>query len=257
MFYDATTLYFESFTEDTFKKNGFSKDHKEGQPVLLALMVTSDGLPVDYEVFAGDTYEGHTLITALTKIRERYEIDKIIFVADSAMLSKDNIDRLEILKDKNIFYIVGARLKNMKGSLKEKILNEKNYRRIKKDYYVADIADDDRRMVVSYSAKRTAKNANDRERAIAKLMAKLERSKSSKSHLSNSGYRRYLNVEGTSRVALDEDKIQIDAKWDGLHGVVTNSSLDPVEVLKRYNELWNVEAAFRVTTESQEGLGPT
>lgn len=248
IFYDATTLYFESFTEDTFKRNGFSKDHKEGQPqVLLALMVTSDGLPVDYEVFAGDTYEGHTLIPALTKIRDKYEIDKIIFVADSAMASKDNIDKLESLMEKNISYIVGARLKNTKSALKGKILDAKNYRRVKKDYYVADISDTGRRIVVSYSAKRAAKDANDRKRAIAKLIARLDRSKSAKSHLSNHGYRKYLKVEGVSRITLDEDKILYDSKWDGLHGVVTNSNLDPVEVLKRYNELWNVEAAFRVT----------
>ena len=63
--------------------------------ILLALMVTSDGLPVDYEIFSGDTYEGHTLIPALTKIRKRYHIDKIVFVADSAMLSQENIAELE------------------------------------------------------------------------------------------------------------------------------------------------------------------
>ena len=248
IFYDATTLYFESFTEDILKKNGFSKDHKHNQPqVLLALMVTSDGLPVDYEVFAGDTYEGHTLIPALNRIRDKYDIDKVIFVADSAMLSKDNIDKLESLEGENIYYIVGARLKNVKNFLKDKILDGKNYRKVKKDYYVADIADTDRRLVVSYSAKRAAKDANDRKRAIKKLMAKLDRSKSAKSHLSNHGYRKYLKVEGASRVTIDEDKIADDSKWDGLHGVVTNSDLDPVEVLSRYNELWNVEAAFRVT----------
>ncbi len=248
IFYDATTIYFESFEEDDLKKNGFSKDHKHNQPqVLLALMVTSDGLPVDYEVFEGDTYEGHTLIPALNRIRDKYDIDKVIFVADSAMLSKDNIDKLESLKDQNISYIVGARLKNAKSALKDKILDAKNYRRVKKDYYVADIADTDRRIVVSYSAKRAAKDANDRKRAIKKLMAKLDRSKSAKSHLSNHGYRKYLKVEGASRVTLDEDKIVDDSRWDGLHGAVTNSDLDPVEVLSRYNELWNVEAAFRVT----------
>jgi transposase len=248
IFYDATTLYFEAFEEDELKKNGFSKDHKHNQPqVLLALMVTSDGLPVDYEVFAGDTYEGHTLIPALARIRDKYDIDRVIFVADSAMLSKDNIKRLKILKEQNISYIVGARLKNVKSSLKDRILDEKNYRKVKKDYYVADISDTDRRLVVSYSAKRARKDANDRKKAIVKLMAKLDRSKSAKSHLSNHGYRKYLKVEGASKVSLDEDKIAGDSRWDGLHGVVTNSDLDPVEVLSRYNELWNVEAAFRVT----------
>ena len=78
-------------------------------------------------------------------------------------------------------------------------------------------------------------------------MAKLDRSASAKSHLLGHGYRKYLKVEGASKVVLDEDKIATDAKWDGLHGVVTNSNLDPIDVLSKYNELWNVEAAFRVT----------
>ena len=248
IFYDATTIYFESFEEDELKRNGFSKDHKHNQPqVLLALMVTSDGLPIDYEIFAGDTYEGSTLIPALTKIRKKYKIEKIVFVADSAMLSRNNIKCLEDLEGSNFSYVVGARLKSTASALKNRILDESNYRRVKKEYYVAEIQDGNRRIIASYNGKRARKDARDRKRAIAKLMAKLDRSKSAKSHLSNHGYRKYLKVEGASKVVLDEAKIASDAKWDGLHGVVTNSNLDPVDTLKKYNELWNVEAAFRVT----------
>jgi len=248
IFYDATTIYFESFEEDELKINGFSKDHKHNQPqVLLALMVTTDGLPVDYEIFPGNTYEGHTLIPALTKIRKKYTIEKVVFVADSAMLSRNNIKCLEELEGHNFSYIVGARLKNFSSDLKNKILDSKNYQRIKKEYYVAEIPDGDRRVIASYSDKRARKDARDRKRAIKKLMAKLDRSKSPKSHLSNHGYRKYLKVEGKSRLSLDEEKIASDAKWDGLHGVVTNSDLAPMDVLSKYNELWNVEAAFRVT----------
>ena len=248
IFYDATTIYFESFEEDELKRNGFSKDHKHNQPqVLLALMVTTDGLPVDYEIFKGGTYEGHTLIPALARIREKYDIEKVVFVADSAMFLKDNIKSLENLEGHNFSYIVGARLKNMSSVLKDKILDSRNYRKIKKDYYVVDIPDGKRRIVVSYSERRAAKDANERKRAIAKLMAKLDRSASAKSHLSNHGYRKYLKVEGKLKVSLDEERIALDARWDGLHGVVTNSDMVPIEILSKYNELWNVEAAFRVT----------
>ncbi|HDQ88708.1 MAG TPA: IS1634 family transposase [candidate division WWE3 bacterium] len=248
IFYDATTIYFESFCQDSLKRNGFSKDHKHNQPqVLLALMVTTDGLPVDYEIFAGDIYEGHTLIPALNKIRKKYDIEKIVFVADSAMLSEDNIKMLEKLKEHNISYIVGARLKNMAAHLKEKILDGRNYKKIKAGYSIAEIPNGDRKIIVSYSESRAAKDANDRKRAIVKLIKKLNRSKSAKSHLSNHGYRKYLKIEGKSKLSLDEAKIASDAKWDGLHGVVTNSDLTPVDVLSKYNDLWNVEAAFRVT----------
>ncbi|MDO9580652.1 MAG: IS1634 family transposase [Bacteroidales bacterium] len=248
IFYDATTIYFESFTEDELKRNGFSKDHKHNQPqVLLALMVTTDGLPVDYEIFPGDTYEGHTLIPALTKIREKYDIEKVVFVADSGMLSKDNIGMLEDLEEHNLSYIVGARLKNMATPLKDRILDSNNYLKVKKGYSIAAIQDGGRKVIVSYSESRAAKDASDRKKAIAKLIAKLDRSKSPKSHLSNHGYRKYLKVEGKSKLSLDEAKIASDAKWDGLHGVVTNSDLSPVAALSKYNDLWNVEAAFRVT----------
>lgn len=248
IFYDATTIYFESFEEDSLKKNGFSKDHKHNQPqVLLALMVTTDGLPVDYEIFPGDVYEGYTLVPALTKIRKKYDIDRVVFVADSAMLSEDNIKCLEDLEEHNLSYIVGARLKNMTALLKEKILDSGNYRKVKAGYHIAEISDGKRKIIVSYSESRARKDANDREKAIVKLIKKLDRSKSAKSHLSNHGYRKYLKVEGKSKLSLDEAKIASDAIWDGLHGVVTNSDLPPIEILSKYNELWNVEAAFRVT----------
>ena len=248
IFYDATTIYFESFTEDELKKNGFSKDLKFNQPqVLLALMVTTDGLPVDYEIFPGDVYEGHTLVPALKKIREKYDIDRVVFVADSAMLSKDNIAELEGLEEHKFSYIVGARLKNMTNNLKDEILDHKNYKEITPGYKIAHFACDGRKIVVSWSEGRALKDGRDRKKAIAKLAKKLEKSKSPKQHMSNHGYRKYLKVEGKSQVALDEEKIASDERWDGLHGVVTNANLSGVQILSKYNDLWNVEAAFRVT----------
>ena len=245
IFYDATTIYFESFSEDELKRNGFSKDHKHNQPqILLALMVTSDGLPVDYEIFSGDTYEGHTLISALTKIRKKYQIDKIVFVADSAMLSQENIAELE---EESFEYIVGARLKKVKNKLKDEILDHNNYKEITPGYQIAHFSDGNREIVVSYSSKRALKDASDRKKAIAKLKKKLEKSRSAKQHLSNSGYRKYLKVEGKSTILLDEEKIASESLWDGLHGVVTNAKLSGEEILAKYNDLWNVEAAFRVT----------
>jgi len=247
IFYDATTLYFESFTEDELKQNGYGKDGKFGQPqVLLALMVTSQGHPIDYEVFSGSTYEGHTLVDALAKIRDKYEIERVVFVADSAMLSGDNIARLEKLGDK-ISFIVGARIKSMDGHIKKKILDSKNYSTIDNQSQVAEFDYKSKRLIVSYSGKRAAKDAHDRARAIDKLHKKLLKSKSAKSHLSNSGYRKYLKINGTSSIEIDEDKIEVDSAWDGLHGVITNSDIAPADVLKKYGDLWNVEAAFRVT----------
>lgn len=111
LFYDATTLYFESFSEDDLKKNGYSKDMKFNQPqVLLALFVTESGLPVGYELFPGNTFEGHTVTIALNKLKERYHIHDVIFVADRGMLSDTN---LRFLEENHYHYIVGAKLRSL------------------------------------------------------------------------------------------------------------------------------------------------
>ena len=248
IFYDATTIYFESFIEDELKKNGFSKDHKNNQPqVLLALMVTTDGLPVDYEVFKGNTYEGSTLIPSLRKVKEKYDIERIVFVADSAMLSKDNMLELKSLKDSSFSYIVGARLKNLNTSLKDKILDINNYKKISDGLMIGQFDCNGKRLIVSYSAKRAKKDNLDRKKAVEKLKAKLEKASSVKSNISNNSYRKYLKIQGTASIELDEDKIKEDSIWDGLHGVITNSNLSPIDILTKYKELYNVEAAFRVT----------
>jgi hypothetical protein len=96
IFFDATTLYFESFSEDEFKKNGYSKDGKFNQPqVVLALMVTKEGLPIGYKAFEGDTFDGHTLIPVLKEVKEQYDLDKVVFVADAGMFSRDNLKEFE------------------------------------------------------------------------------------------------------------------------------------------------------------------
>jgi len=249
IFFDCTTLYFEAFEEDEFRRNGYSKDLKFNQPqVLLALMVTKEGLPIGYKAFSGDTYEGHTLIPALRELKEKYKLDKVIYVADAGMFNKDNLAELETLQEQGFQYIVGARLKNMPKKLKEEILNSSNYKEISRGHKIARFNYNGRELIVSHSAERARKDKHDRKKAIEKLKKKLARNKSPKEYMTNYGYKKYLKVEGESSISLNEEKIQADSRWDGLHGVVTNAKdLSNQEILNQYNSLWQVEEAFRVT----------
>jgi len=292
VYFDATTLYFESFTEDEFKKSGYSKDGKFNQPqVLLALFVTKSGLPIGYKAFAGDTFDGHTLIPALKEIEEHYSIDKIVVVADSGMFSKDNLKELEKMhkpflfkylqyqwsskssramtlldyyrqfkefnRSSDITYIVGARIKNMSKSIKEQILKKSSYIKLDDDTKILTLNHNGKKLLVSYSAKRARKDKYDREKGIQKLRDKLKKSRSVKSQLSNQGYRKYLQLEQSSdnknsscdlSIILNEEKIEEDAAWDGLKGIITNNSnLTNEELLHQYKNLWQVEESFRVT----------
>ena len=115
IFYDVTTLYFETFKADELRDTGFSKDNKSKQPqVVVALMVTRDGFPLAYEVFNGSTFEGHTLIPVVASFIKKHQIKYFTVVADAAMISADNI---KALVKSDIHYIVGARLGNLSAKL--------------------------------------------------------------------------------------------------------------------------------------------
>jgi transposase len=102
--------------------------------------------------------------------------------------------------------------------------------------------------VVSYSAERAARDRAEREEAISKIGKKMAKSKNPRAYLSGYGYKKYLNIEGAKDILIDEQRVERDARWDGLHGVITNAKdICDVDVLAQYNNLWNVEDAFRVT----------
>jgi len=263
IYFDATTLYFESFSEDegddAIRKNGYSKDLKFNQPqVVLALMVTKEGLPIGYEAFSGDTFDGHTLIPSLKVLKDKYNIDNVVYVADSGMFNKNNLAELESLEAENFNYIVGARIKNLSKDIKEQITDMSNYRELNSEIKVARFTlKDGRQLIVSHSTKRQKKDYNDRIKGIEKLKKRLQGSKSVKDHLSNQGYKKYLQLNNDNQesntcnmtITIDEDKITQDAIWDGLKGLVVNanSKLSDEEILTQYGNLWQVEESFRIT----------
>ena len=263
IYFDATTIYFESFTEDTgedaLKKNGYSKDLKFNQPqVVLALMVTKEGLPIGYEAFSGDTFDGHTLIPSLKILREKYNIDNVVYVADSGMFNKNNLQELDQLEEHKFNYIVGARIKNISKSIKEQILNMNDYLQLNEDIKVKNITlDNGRKLIVTHSLKRARKDKTDREKGIIKLREKLQKNRSVKTHLSTQGFKKYLQLEETKdeatscdfTITLNEEKIVQDALWDGLKGLIVNkdSKLTNDEILTQYSNLWQVEESFRIT----------
>ena len=261
IYFDATTLYFESFTEDegedAIKKNGYSKDGKFNQPqVVLALLVTKSGLPIGYKAFSGDTFDGHTIIPALKEIQDEFEIDNIVYVADSGMFNKTNLEEFD--KNDKMTYIVGARIKSMSNSIKEEILEMDEYQDINDDTKVKTINYQGKKLLLSYSKKRARKDKFEREKAIEKLKNRLEKSTSVKSQLSNNGYKKYLQLESTNKdektkscdlsIVLNETKIKEDEAWDGLKGILTNNSkLTNEELIHQYSNLWQVEESFRIT----------
>jgi len=251
-FYDCTTLYFESFEEDEeFRKNGYSKDMKFNQPqLLLALLTTTEGLPLGYQLYPGNTFEGSTLKDAVKRLREDYSINKIIFVADSGLLSKENLSLLE--KD-GIEYIVGARLKNSSDKQQEEILSESGWKELssseeEKDTYKELETPEGRRLIVSHRSSRARKDKADREKTLQKLIKKVGKSKDPASLISNFGYKKFITITGDAELEINEDKLAQAAKWDGIHGIMSNvKELSATAILAQYRSLWEIEECFRIS----------
>ncbi len=236
LFYDVTTLYFETFEEDELRKNGFSKDNKSQQPqILVALMVTKEGFPISYEIFAGNTFEGHTILPVVKSFIRKNRVNHFTVVADAAMISKSNVE--ELRKEK-IHYIVGARLSNLSNQLIEKIDNEI----IREDGKSIRVETDNGYLVCSYSTTRYRKDKYEMEKQIEKA----------KSIIVNPGkYKKVKFTQGENHCfELNEKLIAKTEKLLGIKGYYTDITLTEATnetIIERYHELYKIEQAFRIS----------
>lgn len=239
VFYDVTTIYFETDNEDELRKTGFSKEGKHQNPqIVLGLLVSEGGYPLAYDIFEGKQYEGHTMLPIINTFRDKYKLDKLVVVADSGLLSKNNINELIINKYE---FILGARIKNEIGKIKSDILAL-----TLKDGESTVITKDDLQLIITYSNKRAKKDKHNRDKGIKRLEKKLNSGKLTKSSINNRGYNKFLQMEGEVNLNINQDKIEEDEKWDGLKGYITNSTLSKEVVLENYKQLWQIEKAFRI-----------
>lgn len=240
VFYDMTTLYFETDKEDDLRKIGYSKDGKHQHPqIMIGLLVSTNGYPISYQIFEGNTAETKTLVPAIEQICERYQIEKPIVVADAALLSRANIEKLE---KEGFQYILGGRVKSEKEETRKQILSSDITENSPIEFETSK-----GRLIVSFSLKRQRKDEFNRKRGLKKLRKKVATGKLTKESISNRGYNKYLKLEGETKVEIDYDKFLADSKWDGLKGYNTNTKLSAENVIAAYSNLWTVEKAFRIS----------
>lgn len=240
VFYDVTTLYFEAADEDDFRRAGFSKDGKHSQPqIVLGLLVSENGYPLDYEIFEGNKFEGHTMLPVIEAFKEKYKMQQLIVVADAGLMSNKNITAL---LSQHYDFIIGARIKNETQFVQEQILA------LELAHDQSSVIQKDKlRIVVHFSKTRAANDAYNREKGMERLKKLLNSGKLTKKHINNKGYNKYLKLEGEVTIAIDEAKFKDDSKWDGLKGYLTNTTLTKEVVMEYYRQLWQIEKTFRIT----------
>lgn len=236
LFYDVTTLYFETFEEDELRKNGFSKDNKSQQPqILIALMVSKEGFPIAYEVFSGNTFEGHTIIPVVMDFIKRNNVKECTVVADAAMISTENVKQLV---ENKLNYIVGARLGNIPVELFEII--DKNI--IREDGKSIRIKTNNGYLICSYSSARYRKDLYEMNKQIEKANQVI-------AHPSKSKKLKFTQTKG-QKIELNVALIEKTKKLLGIKGYYTNLEeqvAGNTTIIERYHELYKIEQAFRIS----------
>ena len=240
VFYDVTTLYFETAHEDALRTPGFSKDGKTAESqIVLGLLVSMDGYPLSYSLFNGSQYEGRTLIPIIDDFVNRFGLTDFVVVADAGLLSRKNID---LLKEAGYKFILAGRIKKESEPVRDWVLSQPKDPSLLHETSI----NGDERIIVSYSPARAAKDANNRAKGIARLRKAYASGKVNKKNINQRGYNKFLVVDNDVHVRIDEGKIVEDARWDGLKSYITNTDLPANKVIEHYHELWGVERAFRV-----------
>ena len=176
LLYDVTSTYFEGQCEDNQKAaRGYSRDNRSDcKQVCIGLVVTRDGLPVGYEVFAGNRSDVTTLEDIVTMMEEKYGQANRVWVTDRGIVSEEN---MEFLRERGARYLVGTP-KSMLRRHEREMLDAAGWQVIRDGLEVKLVAAPDgsaERFVLCRSRDRAAKERAMLERQIVRLRKALDK----------------------------------------------------------------------------------
>jgi len=257
VFIDTTSIYFEGEGGESIGQRGYSKDHRPDlKQMIVAMVLDDEARPVCCELLPGNTADIKTLIPVIDRLRERFGITQVCVVADRGMISKQTIAELG---KRDIRYILGARLRNVK-EIREEVLSrggryrEVNGPRVKSSdpspLKVKQVRVEDRRYIVCHNEEQARKDRADREAILEKLREQLNQG--AKSLVGNKGFKKYLTAPAGDAFAIDDAKVRGDARFDGKWVLQTDTDLPAEEVALRYKDLLMVEDTFRTMKSIME-----
>ncbi len=269
--YDVTTYYFESQNADDLRNFGYSKDCKFNQvQVVMGLLIDDKGIPIDYELYSGNTSEFGTMVPLLKKLKARYKIDKVIVTADRGLNSSENLSKI---KELGMDYVIAFRLRSANKEIQEQVLDKNGWTEVTSESIAKlgiqryKITEETRKipvfdkktgevkpgkltsnLLINYSAKRARKDTVDRQRLIDKAQRYTENPALFKSDLKRGG-KSYLKVDADKlAIGLDQERIKKAEAFDGYYGIVySDSKMEAAEVMSIYHSLWQIEESFRIS----------
>ena len=274
LLYDLTSTYFEcDVPEDQTdpRRFGYSRDKRSDcVQVIVALVVTPEGLPLAYEMLPGNTADKTTLRGMLRLIQQRHGAAERIWVMDRGIPTEAVLEELRH-SDPQVSYLVGT----PKGRLTklEKALADKPWQQVREQLRVKLLPQENEVYVLAESGARTAKERGMRRRKLKALWQRLKEIQmqdlTRDQRIEKLGGARdragravaalvktVVDAHGQLNFQLDRDKLRSVRRREGRYLLRTNLSADNPELLWRcYLQLVFVEEAFR-TLKGDLGLRP-
>lgn len=284
IYYDVTNFYFEIDEGDDFRKNGLSKEKRRDPIVQMGLAMDSDGIPLHYELFPGNTVDKETFRPVIGEVRRNYDTGRIIVVADMGIITGDNIFYLQGKEKGRNFngYVFSFSVRGDTQAFKDYVISEDGYRdwdgrsvgknaefklksrviareinvtlpsgkKVKKTIY--------EKQVVFWGKKYALKAKADREEVLRKaqdLRVNPQKYTKATSH----GAAKYVKnlsfddktgevLKVKDHLVLDMDRVFEEEKYDGYYAIVTSElDMSDSEIIDTYRGLWQIKETFRIT----------
>lgn len=246
--YDLTTLRFESTRTDmaNLPRFGYSKEKRSDcTQVVLGLLTDTEGIPLGFEVHPGNTFEGKTLEGMVSKLREKFTVNRFIFVADRGLFSSENLKHLR--KDSGEF-IVGFKIGSSKKIIQDEFYDIDRFTFINDELAWFETQKDQDRYIVTWSKSRAERDLKAREDILNKIKKKLSRKNlTDKEFVSNTNYKKYICINSKDKPSLNQEAIEKESRKDGFFGIITNVKKDAMSaarIVSEYKQLWRIEDAF-------------
>lgn len=264
LLYDLTSTYFESdppLDDQDKRRHGYSRDHRpDCVQVVIALVVTPEGLPLAYEVLAGNTRDCTTLKDFLARIEAQYGKARRVWCMDRGVPTEEVLAQMRT-SDPPVHYLVGTP-KGRLTRLEEALLDEP-WHAARSGVRVKLLAQDGELYVFAESRDRVAKERSMRRRQLKWLWARLAKlstmrltrdallMKLGAAKMTAPSAWRLIEIEVPEQGAsftyrLDREKLRQARRREGRYLLRTNlTESDPAKLWQFYLQLVEVEAAFK------------
>ncbi len=281
IYYDCTNVFFETESDDDFRKYGHSKENRPNPLVQIGMFMDMDGLPLAMCVNPGNTAEQKTLQPLEEVLAQKFGLSKFVVCTDGGLGSRSN-RRYNVTEDRN--FITVQSLKKLSAHYQDWATSPQGWRlrprladdastRCRRTYDLGEIdldqyADDvfykecltdetayDEHLIVTYSRKYDIYQKQLRAQQIQRAINKINRGEIKRPKSPND-CRRFMKdeyfdsngnpLEVITSAVLDEEQVLRESRFDGFNAIATSLDDDPCMVIRVNSWRWEIEECFRV-----------